>query len=160
MLIRLASQNRARSRVFTELAPRLCRIPCGKAMPYRPALLNLSPRLCLGKWRRRSFKILRELSVRPSLTARNAAEPPRGVTTVLERLESSALLAFSSGLAWLKGCPGGASGFLMLSKTSRASFLTFLLGLFLGISPQPSGEIHPAAERFPHATAAFCECQH
>ena len=51
-------------------------------------------------------------------------------------------LAFSSGLAWLIGWPGGAKGFLMPSKTGRASFLAFLFGeLFLGISSDPSGEI-------------------
>jgi hypothetical protein len=35
-------------------------------------------------------------------------------------------LAFSSGFAWLIGCPGGAEGFLMLSKTGRF----FLSGFF------------------------------
>lgn len=35
-------------------------------------------------------------------------------------------LAFSSGLAWLIGCPGGAEGFRILSKIGRS----FCLALF------------------------------
>jgi hypothetical protein len=50
-------------------------------------------------------------------------------------------LAFSSGFAWLIGCPGGAEGFLMLSKIGRASFLDLLFGeFFFGIEAVSSGE--------------------
>jgi len=35
-------------------------------------------------------------------------------------------LAFSSGFAWLIGCPGGASGFLIPSNSGRVSFFDFL----------------------------------
>ena len=53
---------------FNENPKRLCRLPCGKAQPFRPLILREFARLSLAK-------MWVELSVRQSLTARIAAKP-------------------------------------------------------------------------------------
>ena len=66
--------------------------------------------------------------------------------------------ALSSGLAWAIGCPGGATGFRMLSKRARGWF-RFLRAVFLDMSPAfgPLGEVNWL--KLPHAIAELHRCQ-
>ena len=55
----------------TDMASRLCRLPCGKALPYRELLFEIE-----AAPPRHSLKVRNELPERQSLSARVAAKPP------------------------------------------------------------------------------------